>query len=88
MFVSYINLSALQALIFLSYLTVLKSDYSEPAPVTGSVQEHLVLVPLVTVQLCMATRVPVSSTSVLEMGICSYNEQPHMGPVTAGLEPS
>lgn len=70
MFVLYINSSALQALIFLSFLTVLKSDYSEPAPVTGSVREHLVLVPLVTVHLCMATWVHVSCTSLLVMGIC------------------
>lgn len=51
MFVSFINVSALQNLIFLSHLTVLNSDYSEPAPLTGSVQEHVVLVPLVTVHL-------------------------------------
>jgi len=69
-FVLYVNLSALQALIFLSNLTVLKSDYSEPTPVTGSVQEHPVLVPLVTVHLCVVTRVHVSCISLLAMGIC------------------
>lgn len=69
-FVLYLNLPALQALIFLSYLTVLKSDYSEPVPVTGSVKEHLVLVPLVTEHLCMATRVHVSYTSSSVMQIC------------------
>lgn len=86
MLVSYINLSALQALIFLSYLTVLKSDYSEPAPVTGSVLEHLVLVPLVTVHLCMATRVHLSYTSLLVMGICRGATNCPIWAVTAGLE--
>lgn len=82
-FVSCINLSVLQVLIFLPYLTVLKSDYSEPVPVTGSVKEHLVLVPLVTLHLCVATRVHVSSWLV--MGICRDTVN-HMGQVTRELE--
>lgn len=80
MFVSHIILSALQGLIFLSYLTVLKSHYSESAPVTESVQEHLVLVPLVTVHLCKAARVHVSCTFLSVVGICRDGENSPHGP--------